>query len=225
MKREELVFENQKVYVYSFELMDSRMYMLREKDEMLIVDPCEEAALLEDAKGVKRALVLLTHEHFDHISGVNWLREHFECEVFASRICARNVQSVKENLSSRFAFLFLLDKEKYDYVRRNIKLPYTCYVDKDFEEYEEFWWSSHNIKLYEVAGHSPGSSMIFLDDKMLFSGDNLLSNGKELAGTDACAEAYEKYVRSFIEKLREDIFVLPGHGEAGVLKAFLCGRK
>ena len=221
MKREEIVFEKQRIYVYSFELMDSRMYMIREKDEMLIVDPCEDAALLEDAKGVKKALVLLTHEHFDHISGVNWLREHFECEVYASKICARNVQSVKENLSSRFAFLFLLDKEKYDYVRRNIKLPYTCYVDKDFEEYRELEWWSHHVKLYELGGHSPGSSMILLDDKILFSGDNLLFNGKELSGTDADAEVYERDVKRFLGNLGKDVYVLPGHGEAGDLKRFL----
>lgn len=220
MKREEIVFENLKIYVYSFELMDSRMYMIRENDEMLVVDPCEETELLQDAEGVRKAVILLTHEHYDHISGVNWLREHFECLVYSTGICARNVQSVKENLSSRFAFLFILDKEKYDYVRTNIKLPYVCYVDRCFEKYEEFAWCSHNIKLYEVGGHSPGSCMIVLDDKMLFSGDNILANGKELAGTDADAEGYEKIVRSFVQQLPKDTYILPGHGESGNLEFF-----
>lgn len=208
------------VFAYSFELMDSRMYMIRQGEEMLVVDPCEDDALLEDAEGIKRAVVLLTHEHFDHISGVNWLREHFSCIVYAGGTCAQRVRSVRDNLSSRFAFLFMMDKEKYDYVRRNIPLPYTCTVDKSFSGYGTLCWQSHTIEFYEVGGHSPGSCLIVLDKNLLFAGDNVLGNGRELQGMETDEDGYQKNVRPVLEYFGLDSYVLPGHGECGMLARF-----
>lgn len=215
------------IFTYAFELMDSRMYMIREEDEMLVVDPCEDDALLEDAEGVRRAIVLLTHEHYDHISGVNWLKKNFDCLVCSGSICAQRVESAKENLSSRFAFLFILDKEKYDYVRRNIALPYVCKVDKSFRGSGAVTWGAHVIELWEVGGHSPGSCLILLDRKILFAGDNVLGNGRELWDTKAKEQEYSNKVLQFLDQLDESIYVLPGHGESNILRFFLdklpCG--
>lgn len=215
------------IFTYSFELMDSRMYMIREEDEMLVVDPCEDDALLQDAKGVQRAVVLLTHEHYDHISGVNWLKSKFDCRVYAGSVCAERVQSVKDNLSSRFAFLFILDKEKYDYVRRNITLPYACKVDESFKDSGAIKWRSHIVEIHEVGGHSPGSSLILFDRKLFFAGDNVLGNGRELWDTDAKKQEYACNVLQFLHKLDEHIYVLPGHGDSNILQFFMdklpCG--
>lgn len=220
MKKEVLRLHGMQVFVYSFELMDSRMYMVREREEMLVVDPCVDDALLEDAEGVQRAIVLLTHEHFDHISGVNWLREHFSCVVCAGGICARRVQSVKDNLSSRFAFLFIMDREKYDYVRRNIPLPYICAADESFSVYGKFYWQSHAVEFYEVGGHSPGSCLIVLDKNLIFAGDNVLGNGRELQGTETDAEGYQRNVRPLLKRLGLQTYVLPGHGGSASLAWF-----
>lgn len=212
MKREVLIVEDIKIFIYSFELMDSRMYMIREQQEMLVVDPCIDEALLRDAEGIQKVYVLLTHEHYDHISGVNWLREHFECQVYTGDVCAKRIQSPKENLSSRFAFLFIFDKEKYDYVRHNISLPYICNADHSYHKYGKLIWGEHEIEFYEVGGHSPGSCLILMDKKLLFAGDNVLNNGNELRGSDANKEEYVNVVVPFLEKLSEKIYVLPGHG-------------
>lgn len=227
MRKEIIKAGNVCVYTYSFELMDSRMYMIREEDEMLVVDPCEDDALLKDAEGVQRVVVLLTHEHFDHISGVNWLKNHFNCQVYSGSVCARRVESAKENLSSRFAFLFILDKEKYNYVRRNISLPYTCKVDKCFNGSGTVTWRSHTVEIREVGGHSPGSCLLLLDRKILFAGDNVLGNGRELWDTKAKEQEYSERVLQFLDQLDENIYVLPGHGDGNILHFFLdklpCG--
>ena len=60
---------------YCFELMDSRTYMLREGTKALVIDPYEDEQLVADLQGVSRITVILTHEHYDHISGVNFLKE------------------------------------------------------------------------------------------------------------------------------------------------------
>ena len=66
-----LRLQNHTLYVYDFEVIDSRTYMIREDDELLLIDPCVSDALAERIRGARHALVYLTHEHFDHISGVN----------------------------------------------------------------------------------------------------------------------------------------------------------
>ncbi|MCM1040530.1 MAG: MBL fold metallo-hydrolase [Ruminococcus sp.] len=209
------------IYVYSFELMDSRMYMVKEDNEIFIVDPCIDDELLQDAEGAERAIIFLTHEHYDHISGVNWLKEHFSCSVYAGSVCAERVKSEKENLSSRFPFIFLLDKEKYDYVRSHFSLPYTCEVEKSFLGKGELTWKGHLIELYEVGGHSPGSSLIMFDKKFLFGGDNVLDNGRELWGTDGSSECYRRDVLPVLQKLDPQMIVLPGHGESDLLSHFM----
>ncbi len=224
MKRESVRAGGARIFIYSFELMDSRMYMIREGDEMLVVDPCEDDALLRDAEGVQKAVVLLTHEHYDHISGVNWLRTHFDCFVYAGSVCAERVRSEKDNLSSRFAFLFLLDREKYDYIRRNIALPYVCEADGSFCGEAVLRWRSHTVELREVGGHSPGSCLILFDRKLLFGGDNLLGNGQELRDTDADREGYRANVLRFLMQLDQEIYVLPGHGDGNILRFFLDQR-
>lgn len=220
MKRKTLVLGEIQVFVYSFELMDSRMYMIREKDEILVIDPCMDEEMLQDAAGAVRATVLLTHEHFDHISGVNWLREHFRCCVYTGAVCAERIESIRANLSSSFAFLFILDREKYDYVRHNISLPYKCKADECFTEYGELKWREHTIEIYEVGGHSPGSCFIVLDHQLLFAGDNLLENDQELRGIDADKGVYEEKVFPFLRSFDAEIYVLPGHGESRKLSAF-----
>ena len=65
------------INTYSFYPIDSNMYVILENKKALIIDPCvsEEAKEYLKSEQVKEILVLLTHEHYDHISGVNWLRE------------------------------------------------------------------------------------------------------------------------------------------------------
>lgn len=221
MKKQTLEQDGLCIQVYSFELMDSRMYMIREDDEIFVVDPCIDNELLRDAEGAKQAVVFLTHEHYDHISGVNWLKDHFTCSVYAGKVCAKRVESEKDNLSSRFPFLFLLNREKYDYVRSHFSLPYTCKVETSFCGKGELLWKGHLIELYEVGGHSPGSSLIVFDKKFLFGGDNILDNGKELWGTDGDLKQYRENVLSALRELDQQMIVLPGHGEKNMLGYFL----
>lgn len=221
MRKESIQIGDICVFRYSFEMMDSRMYMIREKDEILVIDPCEEETLLQDAAGARKALVLLTHEHYDHISGVNWLKTHFSCLVCSGSICAGRVRSIEDNHSDKFAFLFLLDREKYDYVRRNLTLPYVCEADECISGAGSIRWGTHTIELCEVGGHSPGSCLIMFDQKLLFTGDNLLGNGQELKSIDADKEGYAETVLPFLRHLNREVYVLPGHGEGNTLPYFL----
>ncbi|MCM1267418.1 MAG: MBL fold metallo-hydrolase [Bacteroidales bacterium] len=223
MKKQTLEQDGIKILVYSFELMDSRMYVIQEDDEIFVVDPCVEEALPQEVKGAVRAAVFLTHEHYDHISGVNRLREQFACTVYAGKVCAERIVSAQHNLSSRFPFLFLRDRETYQYVRSHFELPYTCKADTVFAGKGTIMWKGHLVELLETGGHSPGSSLIVFDGKFLFGGDNLLESGRVFRGTDGDPAQYREHVLPVLREFDPQITVLPGHGESHPLAYFLNG--
>ena len=82
--------ENKKIQSYVFYPIDSCMYIWQEEDSVVIIDPCvsKDALLYLRERNINRILVILTHEHYDHISGVNWLKENFaKVSVLCSQLC------------------------------------------------------------------------------------------------------------------------------------------
>lgn len=67
-----------------------------------IIDPSNHAALLERCREAASVSVLLTHEHFDHISGLNRIRGlcASSCRVIAGATCSERIQDIKANLSA-----------------------------------------------------------------------------------------------------------------------------
>ena len=69
---------------------------------MLVIDPSDHAVLMERCREAASVTVLLTHEHFDHSSGLNRIRElcAASCRVIAGEICSERMQDTKANLSA-----------------------------------------------------------------------------------------------------------------------------
>lgn len=208
-----LDLQNHTLYVYDFEVIDSRTYMLREGDEILLIDPCVSDALAERMQGAKHALVYLTHEHYDHISGVNWVRQKLDCEVWCSDCCAGRLSEPRFNLSRTFPLLFLQNRDKYEYVRAHMNTSYTCKADCTYKTEERMTWRGHSLYMRSTPGHSPGGSMLFVDDTLLFAGDSLLGNGLELKSLGADEEAYKEQVLRYAQELDRELVVCPGHGD------------
>ena len=80
-------------------LLSSNMYVLGEGDHALIIDPFEDTA---PAQGLTVDTIILTHEHYDHISGVELWKACTGAPVLCSRACAENIQSPKMNLARHF---------------------------------------------------------------------------------------------------------------------------
>lgn len=155
MKVNALPMGDMELHVFCFELMDARMYVLKQGREAVIVDPCVDEDLPELLAGTDRVRVILTHEHFDHISGVNWLRQHCVCQVIAGKTCGE-ILARERNGTAQFPLLFLGDREKYRMVKSRYTFPYHCTVDRVFAGEEEIRFGTHSLRLYETPGHSPG---------------------------------------------------------------------
>ena len=82
--------------------LDTNTYLLEEDKDLLIIDPADYADVLEKCRNAASVTVLLTHEHFDHISGLNRIRDlcASSCCVIASEISSERIQDTKANLSA-----------------------------------------------------------------------------------------------------------------------------
>ena len=108
-----------KVLKFVSGFLDTSIYILEEDGYFLVIDPADNAALLEKCKDAASVTVLLTHEHFDHISGLNRIRElcasscvviagepyseriqDKNCVVIATKTCSERIQDARANLSA-----------------------------------------------------------------------------------------------------------------------------
>ena len=91
-----------KVETFVSGFLDTNTYLLEEDKHLLIIDPADHAAVLDRCKAAKNVTVLLTHEHFDHIIGLNRIRDccASSCVVIAAATCSERMQDTKANLSA-----------------------------------------------------------------------------------------------------------------------------
>lgn len=213
--------ENIFIYTYKFEPIDSRMYIIIKNKEALIIDPCisKDALELLLKNDVKEILVLLTHEHYDHISGVNWLKGKFKCKVLCSKKCSKNIEDSNLNLSKHFSVLFI---DKDINIRNKVEsIDYICKADEVFEDELELYWQENKIKLVEAPGHSKGSVCIIFNDNLIFTGDTLVNGFKIITRLPGGSRKdYENITLPFLRGIPDSTLIYPGHGESDVITKF-----
>lgn len=203
----DLLFE-----VFKFEIIDQRMYVLRCQKNVLIIDPHADEDLKNQLDADSKIMILLTHEHFDHISGIDFYRQYFECRVMCSCLC-RDKLYAKDNGTSRFPFLFIGDKETYASVKKEYSLPYYPQIDGVLEDGEKLDFCGHKIVSYYTPGHSGGGMSYLFDEIILFAGDNLLGNKQELRSIDSDRDEFMKTMNFYSDMNGKNILLFPGHGE------------
>ena len=72
------------VYRFRYEPVDSNMYFIPVGEEGFVFDPNinEDILPLFEKYGTKRIQIVLTHEHYDHTTGVEWLQNKMEAPIF-----------------------------------------------------------------------------------------------------------------------------------------------
>lgn len=226
---------------YRLPYIDSNMYLLIEGEEALAIDPCRseaaEARLRE--KGVRNVTVLLTHEHFDHTSGVNWLRKHFSCQVICQEDCGARISIPANNRPLVFLPLMQAGSEEE---AAEIQAFYESFpvevIEADFTFYDvyDFLWQGHRLHLQSCPGHSPGSIVISFDDTHVFTGDYMIPDIPViLRFPGGSKEAYRQRTLPYLLSVEGSTKIMPGHGnpclfqdlrlENGVFRLGRCGKK
>ncbi len=212
--------EGLSIYRYIMPTIESNMYMVYGKGSALAIDPNEneEAIATLMDREITKVIILLTHEHIDHISGVNRFRRQFgEVEVICSKLCAGRIGNPSKNLA-KFWDVIIMEKDEFAQKQADelIDRSYTCFADETFHDTMEFDFDGHRIRLTAAPGHSPGGSLIFLDETVAFTGDNLVEgNGVITRFPGGKKKDFWNVTAPMLEELKDDCFIFPGHGMPG----------
>lgn len=164
--------------------------------ELAVIDPADHSdALIKeiDDRGGKLAYILLTHGHYDHITGAAEL-----CERYHPTVCA----SEKE--------VMLIAEPGYNLSKNHgiaIK-PFT--VDRPLADGEVIKLGESEIRFLLTPGHTMGSGCYIVDD-CIFSGDTLFCTS--VGRTDFPTSSMRDMMRS-VQRLKDldgDYDVYPGH--------------
>jgi len=198
----------------------SNAYIVEAPDSRaaVIVDPADlhsgKISKQLAQRSVTKLLIVLTHEHFDHISGVSALRRLFDTQVFASEECSKRISDPKKNLS-RYTIGVDIDCQPADITCEEIGSALV--------------WEGFRLEFIQTPGHSAGGICIGMD-RNLFTGDTIIPGVPtvvKLPGGDR--HVLEFTVESLFNRFQKDTVVYPGHGNpcwlGDIDLAVVCGKK
>ena len=185
------------------------MYVAVEGNHAIVIDPYRDTSSAESLIIDK---IILTHEHYDHISGVNLWKERTGAQVLCSRSCAENIWNPRKNLSAYFKeFCELQTWMELEELPQSDP-EYSCEADESFDNEMLYEWQGHEWHLFEMPGHSLGSVGILLDGAYFFSGDSLMENSEiELKIPGGSRKKWKEIGEPRLRKIPSGIRVCPGH--------------
>lgn len=180
--------------------LENNNYLLIDEasKEAVLIDCTQESSEIEKAlqeHNAKLKYILLTHGHFDHILGVNYFKNKYNCEVLLHEADKVLIEKMPE-----FAKNFGLPPAEIQK------------IDRYITENEIIKFAGDEIKVIHTPGHTQGC-VCYLINSDLFTGDTLFY---ECVGrTDLPGGSFKQIVLSIKEKLfvlDDNIKVYPGHG-------------
>ena len=173
----------------------TNLYVVSENRHGFIVDAVEKSDLVTNYikdNSIKIDFILQTHTHFDHVLGLEYYKNLYNVDVFASSESRDIANDKYYNLA-------------YDYDDLNV------HIDNFLTDKEVI--TDFKIKALKTPGHSLDSISYLIGD-YLFSGDTLFKGS--IGRTDFPGGDYETLIGSINEKYRvldSNTVVYPGHGE------------
>lgn len=172
----------------------TNLYVVSKNGHGFIIDGVEESKLVTDyikEKDIKIDFILQTHTHFDHVLGLEYYKNLYNVDVYASSKSKDIANDVSYNLA-------------YDYP--SLYVPIDKYL-KDGDVILDF-----EIKALETPGHSLDSLSYVIDD-VVFCGDTLFN--LSIGRTDFPGGDYQTIINSIFDKLKplgDETIAYPGHG-------------
>lgn len=179
--------------------------------ECIVVDPADQGGGIYTAlqkNGFRVAAILLTHGHFDHIWGLDGLRD------------AVNAAAEAEGLDPVQVYAHEAEKELLRDADKNVSKqagrPCTTYADVYVKEGQEISAGGMTCRVIETPGHTAGGCCYYFEEAgFLLAGDTLFA--ESVGRTDFPTGSMGTLVRSIRDRLfalPDDTKVYPGHGES-----------
>lgn len=184
------------------------LYDTNKNSDCILVDPgscdCKELDSFLSSHSLNPTYIILTHEHFDHIWGCDYLRKSYNCKIICSESCSDAITDRRRNLSL-FYNQIGFELNAAELVLKN---------DIDLN------WNDYILSFFITKGHSPGGICVCID-KFLFTGDTLLKDIRTV--TKLHSGSVEDLKKSLIKisKLNgQGKIVCPGHGDSFELDGY-----
>ena len=209
---EDILCNNIKVFQFDNVPVPSNTYLLvnETSKKCIVIDPgSKEQANVHDfiqSHGLTLDYIILTHEHFDHCWGVNYLLESYPAKVVSTRLCAEWVQTPM----NYFNQLYYNSDEKY-----HIKQVDIIVEDVDWK----MTWDEVLMVFINTPGHTNKGMCIEIGG-CLFTGDTILYRTKPFlkARYGASKSDLKNSIENIYHIYSGETKVFPGHGEPFLLK-------
>ena len=188
-----------KVHTLVVGRLQTNCYILQSDSTALVVDPGDEPErilrFLTDI-AVKPSRIIATHTHFDHVLGVDSIRDKFQIPF----LIHHDDLSMLESMQSRVHQIM------------DFSVPPPPKVDQFLRDGESIAFGEDRLKVIHTPGHSPGSISL-VGPGFVLTGDALFN--QSIGRTDLPGGDLDTLVRSITERLftlDDDTIVYPGHG-------------
>ncbi len=184
---------------------DGRSYLLicKETGTAAAIDVdinVEQLLQAAEAEGALIRQILLTHCHFDHVSGSDELRERTGAQVLIHSLDRPGLSDPMRNMSGPFR-----------------QPPITGrHVDVELAEGSEIAVGSLSVKALHTPGHTPGSCCFLVGDD-LFTGDTLFRGSYGNTGFPGGDMDALMLSLARLLSLDEHIVIYPGHGQPSTI--------
>lgn len=168
----------------------------------IIIDPGskDNNLLIEylKANNIFPNLVILTHEHFDHIWGIVELQNKYCFNLVCNQVCANAISDPKKNLSifqDQIGFAINHDVETVESL--------------DFETN----WFTTKLEFINTPGHSEGSICVKISENV-FCGDLMIQNEKTITKLPGGSKDKLKNSIGNLKKvISPNSLIYSGHGD------------
>lgn len=214
------------IFQFVADIIDSNMYVILAGENAIVFDAVCNGDLYNflEIHGVKHADVFITHEHFDHIYGLNHLRDKIDCTVYAGEAVAVKMENPSKNLSNKVDIFLMFNK---DYLWVDSFKPFSAVADRIINDREVSVMYGHTVEVFLTEGHTKGGMSYLVDGKILVTGDTLMGLPTITRFPSGSKKVFLEKTLPFYESIKDRVEkVLPGHGDCGNIDEMIeCNMK